>query len=239
MTLRRLLSAGVLLALFAALAGAPLDAQEKKKDKDPPAKKKDDEKKDEKASDKDAIPLLALVAEAGKKNDYRLDPTHGGGKTSYEDGPKTPGLLVGLELFPGVASKVEYVRGAKPIFLRQDGKGTIRSTGYTHGWVGAGIPVKLEAKPGYAVGGFKVHTSFGVIQGMSLVFYRITETGLDKNVSYDSKYYGHNDPASARLVGGTGEPILGIHGMVAADAKSKDFGLGLIIMGKDKKKKKD
>jgi hypothetical protein len=238
MTLRRLLSAGVLMALFAAFAGVPLDAQEKKK-KDPPAKKKDEEKKDEKASDKDALPLLALVEEAGKKNDYRLDPTHGGGKTSYEDGPKTPGLLVGLELFPGVANKVEYVRGAKPIFLRQDGKSTVRSTGNTHGWVGAGIPVRLEAKPGYAVGGFKVHTIFGEIQGMSVVFYRITETGLDKNDSYDSKYWGHNDPASAKLVGGTGEPILGIHGMVAADPRSKDFGLGLIIMGKDKKKKKD
>ena len=96
----------------------------------------------------------------------------------------------------------------------------------------------VEAKPGYAVAGLKVHTNFGEIAGMSVVFAKITETGLDMSDTEDSKYHGHEDPNTARKVVCTGEPILGIHGLVAADAKSHDFGLGLIVLGKEAKKKK-
>jgi len=69
------------------------------------------------------------------------------------------------------------------------------------------------------------------------VFAKITDSGLYMSDTDESKYLGHNDPNTARKVVLTGEPILGIHGLVSANAKSHDFGLGLTVIGKDKKKK--
>ena len=179
--------------------------------------------------------IMKLVDEAAKKKDYRNDSRHGNGKSPYEDTPSKPGIVIGLDIWPGVKDKTtQYVRGVRPLFLNNKGEVT---QGQIHGWVGAGS-VRLEAKPGYALGGYKVHTNFGEIAGMSLVYYKVTATGLDKSDSYDSKYYGHKDPNTAKLIGGTGEPIVGIHGLVADNAKSHDFGFGIIIMGKTPPKKK-
>lgn len=178
--------------------------------------------------------IMKVLEDAAKDKKYRRDPKHGNGTNPYEDTPTKPGLMIGLDIWPGTRDKtVQYVRGARPLFLNNKGE---KTQGEIHGWVGTGS-VRLEAKPGYALGGLKVHTNFGEIAGMLAVFYKITATGLDKSDSYESKYYGHKDPNSARLVGGTGEPIVGIHGLVAKDAKSHDFGLGLIILGDGKKKK--
>ena len=148
--------------------------------------------------------------------------------------PTKPGILIGLDVWPGTRDKtVQYVRGVRPIFLCNDGH---EYFGKQVGYVGTGS-VKLKAKPGYAVAGMKVHTDFGELSGISLVFAKITDTGLDMSETEESKYLGHNDPNTARKVVCNGEPILGVHGLVAANAKSHDFGLGLTVMGKEKKKK--
>ncbi len=225
MTVRRFAPVPALVALFGLLvsAPAPLGAQDKK---DKPATKT--------GLDDATTALMSHVEEAFKAKDFRHDPKHGDGKNPYDEMSTKPGILIGLDVWPGTRDKtVQYVRGVRPIFLCNDGK---KYTGKQVGWVGTGS-VKLEAKPGYAVAGMKVHTDFGELSGISLVFAKITETGLDMSDTEESKYYGHNDPNTARKVVCTGEPILGIHGLVAANAKSHDFGLGLIVMGKDKKKK--
>ena len=179
--------------------------------------------------------IMKVVTDAAKTRNYRHDQRHGDGKTPFEDTPSKPGLLIGLDIWPGVRDKTtQFVRGVRPLFLNNKGE---KSQGRIHGWVGSGS-VRVQAKPGYAVGGLKIHTDFGEIAGVSLVFYKITAAGLDKDDSYESTYYGHKDPNTARLVGGTGEPILGIYGLVADSPKSHNFGLGLIIVGDDKKKKK-
>jgi len=227
MAVRRFASVTVLFTLFALLVGfnAPTGAQDKK----------DKEKARPKDGDDATTALMSLVEEAVKAKDYRHDAKHGGGKTPYDEMASKPALLVGLDVWPGTRDKtVQYVRGVKPIWLGADGK---KYTGKTVGWVGVG-GVHLEAKPGYAVAGLKVHTNFGEIAGMSVVFAKITETGLDMSDTEDSKYYGHEDPNTAKNVVCTGEPILGIHGLVAGEAKSHDFGLGLIVMGKEPNKKK-
>jgi hypothetical protein len=183
--------------------------------------------------------IMKILEDAAKDKRYRNDARHGGGVNPYEDTPPKPGLMIGLDIWPGTRDKtVQYVRGARPVFLTN--KGEILD-GHGHGYVGTGS-VRLLAKPGYAVGGLKIHTDFGEVAGLSAVFYKVTATGLDKNDSYESKYYGHNDPNTAKLAGGTGDPVVGIHGLVAKEAKSHDFGIGLIMVGEKKpttpKKKK-
>jgi hypothetical protein len=224
MTVRRFAPVPALVGLFGLLVSAtPVGAQDPKAK---PATKT--------GLDETTAALMAHVEEAFKAKDFRHDPKHGDGKNPFDQMPAKPGILIGLDVWPGTRDKtVQYVRGVRPIFLCADGK---KYTGKIVGYVGTGS-VKLEAKPGYAVAGMKVHTDFGELSGIALVFAKITETGLDTGDTEESKYLGHNDPNTARKVACTGEPVLGIHGLVAANAKSHDFGLGLTVMGKDKKKK--
>jgi hypothetical protein len=218
---RRFTSLSAMIAVFVLTASA--GAQEKK---DKPANKN--------RLDDDTNKLLATVEEAVKAHDYRKDPKHGDGRTPYEE--VKPGLLVGFDLYGGVRDKTTtFVRGVKPVWLTKDGT---KLLGKTAGWVVGGSGLRVEAKPGYAVAGMKVHTDFGELAGVLIVFAKITENGLDMSDSYESKYFGHNDPNTARKVVCTGEPIVGIHGLVADSAKSHDFGLGLVVMGKEEGKKK-
>jgi hypothetical protein len=188
------------------------------------------DKKEEQS--KETVELLKLVEEAAKAKDYRIDKTHGGGKAPYDDYPSKPGFLIGMNIWPGLQGKNAIIKGVQPIYETTDGK----KFGGKFGWF-VTPPTRVDAKAGYAVGGLKMHTSAGTIQGMSIVFFRVTETGLDKTDSYESKWFGHKDPTTAFKVGMDGNPVLGIHGMVHDDSKNPDFGLGLIMMGEKKKKK--
>lgn len=227
MAARRFAPLFAVLALFGLLISVPTPtgAQEKKKDK--PASKT--------GLDESTTALMNLVEEAIKAKDYRHDARHGNGKTPYDLMPPRPGILVGLNVWPGTRDKgVQYVRGIQPIWLCNDGE---KHKGKIVGNVGSGA-VKCEAKAGYAVAGLKIHTEFGEIAGMSVVFAKITDTGLDMSDTDESKYYGHDDPNTAHKAVCTGDPILGVHGLVETNSKSHDFGLGLIVLGKDGKKKK-
>ena len=97
MPVRRLASVTVLLALFTLLVGvsAPTEAQDKK-DKDK-AKAKD--------GDDATTALMSMVEEAVKAKDYRHDPKHGNGKTPYDQMASKPAVLVGLDIYPGRATR--------------------------------------------------------------------------------------------------------------------------------------
>jgi hypothetical protein len=228
MTVRRLASVSLLVAAFGLLACwcAPAGAQEKK---DKPATKS--------GLDEETTKLLTTVDEAIKARDYRKDAKIGNGRNPYELMPAKPGIVIGFDVFPGRKDKTtDYIRGIKPVWLLNDGQKVL---GKTEGWVGDGSGVAHErAKPGYAVAGLKYHNFFGHIQGLSVVYAKVTETGLDMSDSYDSKWYGHEDPNTAKKAACTGEPVLGIHGMVADNYKSDEFGVGLVVMGKEEGKKK-
>jgi hypothetical protein len=223
MSSRRFVPATILLVASGLLASftAPAAAQkEKKKD----------------ALDETTTALMEVLKKAAEDKDFRKDPKHGGGATPFDEAPAKPGLLVGFDLYPGIKDKTtQHVRGVRAVYLTNDGKTTL---GKVYGWTTGIGAVRVKAKDGYAVAGIKVHTSFGEIDGMSVVFAKITESGLDMKDSYDSKYYGHKDPDTARKVVCTGEPIVGIHGLISDNARNRDFALGLIVMGKDPKKDK-
>jgi hypothetical protein len=236
MTVRRLVSGMALLAAFGLVAGfsAPTGAQEKK-DKDKPAPKPATKPK----VDEPTAAILTLIDEAMKAHDYRKAEKVGGGVKPYEELPSKPAILIGFNVYPGRKDKTtDYVRGIKPVWLRGDGE---RILGKAYGWIGDGSGMVQErAKDGYAVAGIKANNFFDHIQGISVVYAKITDTGLDMSDSYESKYYGHADPTKAREYVCTGEPVIGVHGMIADNYKSDHFGLGLIVLGKDggKKKKK-
>lgn len=218
MNLRRVISGAILLAVLGMCASfvGPAQAQKEKKKEE---------------LDKDTLALLAQVEEATKAKDFRVDKTHGGGSKPYDDYPSKPGYLIGMTVWPMIHNKKEIVHGIQPIYQTTDKK----VYGGKFGWLGTGS-VQVMAKPGYAVGGLKMHTSFGTIQGMALVFMKITESGLDKSDTYDSRWFGHGDPTTAFKVGMDGNPVLGVHGMVHEDQKNPDFGVGLVLMGEKKKK---
>lgn len=212
----------VLLAL-----AAPLLAQ---------AKKKEPKKADLGVDQETFDAFMKLVEEAGTKQDFRMDPKIGRGSTAFEDSPSKPGVVVGAVLYPGIRNKsTQYIRGIRVIYLNKDGVKT-QSSIRGHVATEAGS-IRIEAKPGYALTGWKANTSVGIIDGLSLTFQKITATGLNPDDSYETKYYGSEDPLKARYHGGHGEAVLGVHGLLADNAKSHDFALGLILMGKTAKPK--
>jgi hypothetical protein len=232
MILRRLASASALLAAIGLMAGfAAQSGAQDKKDKAKPATKS--------RLDEPTTALMTLVEEALKAHDYRKAEKVGGGVTPYEEVTTKPAIIVGFNIYPGRKDRMtDYIRGIKPYWLRNDGE---RTSGKAFGWIGDGAGVAKElAKPGYAVAGIKANNFFDQIEGFSVVYAKITDTGLDMSESYESKYYGHGDPTKAKAYVCTGEPILGVHGLIADNYKSDHFGLGLIVLGKDggKKKKK-
>jgi hypothetical protein len=201
----------------------------------PAAAQKEKEKKKD-GLDETTSALMDVLKKAAEDKDFRRDRKHGGGTTPYDEAPAKPGLIVGFDLYPGVRDKtVQYVRGVRAVYLTSDGKTTL---GKVYGWTSGIGAVRVKAKDGYAVAGCKIHTSGDEIDGMSIVFAKITESGLDMKDSYDSKYYGHRDPDTAPKVVCTGEPIVGIRGLISEKASSHHFGFGLVVVGKDPKKDK-
>src|SRR4029078_11070953 len=94
MALGRIASAFALTAMVGLLASSPgsVTAQ---------AKKEKDKGVDKETLDS----FMKLVEEAAKNKDYSEDKTYGGGSTGYEDAPAKPGVLVGLDLWPGIKDK--------------------------------------------------------------------------------------------------------------------------------------
>src|SRR5438093_721175 len=103
MSLRRIVSASVLLAvvgLFASFIG-PVQAQKEKKKEE---------------LDKDTVALLAVIEEATKAKDTRADKTHGGGSKPWDDSPSKPGYLIGMTVWPMIHNKKEIIHGIQPIY---------------------------------------------------------------------------------------------------------------------------
>jgi formylglycine-generating enzyme required for sulfatase activity/tRNA A-37 threonylcarbamoyl transferase component Bud32 len=145
----------------------------------------------------------------------------GTGKDAYEDIPKEAALLIGFDVTYGKFGSSRTITTFRPIFLTRTG----RVTGTTHGIPGEGL-IRVEAKPGYAVGAVTIKAGLGV-DGMSVTFMEISETGLNPNRAYDSEWLGGMGGGPKTLVGGTGAPVVGIFG-ATAEGTSTYNGLGLV-----------
>jgi len=109
----------------------------------------------------------------------------------------------------------------RPIFLTQKG----RITGTTHGNPGERL-IRVEAKPGYAVGALTIKAGLGV-DGMSVTFMEIDEDGLNPNRTYESEWLGGMGGDEKKRIAGTGAPVVGIYG-ATAEGTSTFNGLGVV-----------
>jgi hypothetical protein len=167
-----------------------------------------------------AFPDAVRAAVAGRQ----VEDTGNFAGASYRDVASDGSVLVGLEV--GLARwfdrQIPYV--VRPIFRKGD-----------HEWAGgtAGsfssrqvIRVLREvARPGYAVGAMWLRIGAG-IDRLCLVYFKITDTGLDPADHYTGPWIGSSDGGNDHFVDGKGRPIVGL----TADAeRDQARSLGFVL----------
>lgn len=148
----------------------------------------------------------------------------GSGREPYEEIPKGGGLLTGFEVTYGNFGGNPTVTTVRPIFSTMAG----RLLGATHGNPGEGV-IRVEAKPGYAVGAVTIKAGAGV-DGMSLTFMQIRDNKLNPKQAYESQWLGGLGGEAKMTLTANGEPIVGIVGRTAEGASTFN-GLGLVTIG--------
>jgi hypothetical protein len=165
--------------------------------------------------------LLERVGEAVREDRTTQTNKMGTGKDAYAEVPKEGALLIGFEVTYGKFGNNPTVTTFRPIFLTRTG----RVMGTTHGIPGEGL-IRVQAKPGYAVGAVTIKAGLGV-DGMSVTFMEIREGGLNPNRAYESEWLGGMGGGPKTKVVGTGAPVVGIFG-ATAEGTSTFNGLGLV-----------
>jgi hypothetical protein len=140
-----------------------------------------------------------------------------GGKGTFSERPKKPGVLIGFEVGLGRFVNIEVIYALRPIYLTPDGE----RTGAAHGLFpvdqGGSLrsqvsrTVKVKAKPGYAVGGLTARQGL-LLNGMSLRFERIDGNRLDPRDSYSSDWIGDRTGGGEVSFATKGMLAIGIHG---------------------------
>jgi hypothetical protein len=152
----------------------------------------------------------------------------GTGKDAYEEVPEAGGLLVGFELTYGRFGDSRTIMTVCPLFCTPSG----RVVGTTHG-VPTPEVVRVEARSGYAVGAVTIKAGLGV-DGMSVTFMEIQESGLDPQRAYESAWLGGRGGGAPTKLGGSGAPVVGIFGKTAERPQSTFNGLGLVTASEEK-----
>jgi hypothetical protein len=150
-------------------------------------------------------------------SDELSEPSDGlyGGKLGivFRDIPEQPAILKGLiaRTMPnGIWGGIDGVQG---IFETPSGTWVGPARGEA---VGSGSDVRVEAKPGYAVGVIELKYDER-LHGMRLIFMRIKDGHLDPNDKYRSRWVGARSGGKEASLGGNGKPITGITGRTAND----------------------
>jgi hypothetical protein len=171
--------------------------------------------------------LLQRVGAAVKAGRTTLSPQMGTGKDPYEEVPPEGALLIGFEVTQGRFGANLTIKTVRPIFMTPSG----RKLGKTHGVPGEGV-IRVEAKPGYAVGAVTIKAGLGV-DGMSVTFMEIGPRGLSSSRAYESEWLGGMGGGEKTKLGGTGAPVVGIFGKTADGPQSTFNGLGLVTMARE------
>lgn len=130
------------------------------------------------------------------------------------------GVLVGLEVGLTKVAGRDAVRAVRPIFRVGDKETRGEQRGTT-----PSKPIKLVAKPGYAVGGMNVR--FGAnADGLSLIYMKLDSDGdLDPTTAYESDWVGSKGGQASKF-GGNGIAVIGLAGRATSKAVT---GLGLVL----------
>ena len=148
------------------------------------------------------------------------------GSPEFRDHAPAGGLLVGFELGLGKFAGQDSIVAVRPIYR----VGEKETLGEQYG-TDVTRPVKVLAKPGYAVGAMSIRASIPIF-GFSVTFMKVTADGkLDPKDSYESDFIGAPG-AGTVLLTGEGTAVVGLLGKV----NDKDaVGLGLIYTTTAKK----
>jgi hypothetical protein len=141
-------------------------------------------------------------------------------KSAIADTPLEGGVLVGFELGLGKEGKDEVIYALRALYLSKGGptksqdfgpffdkqvpNGKLQKTKVTR-------TVRIEADPGYAVGGVSLRTRFG-ITGMQVTFQRLKGPNLDPKQSYTSDWVGEPNKDGNQSLTSNGSPIVGVFG---------------------------
>jgi len=142
------------------------------------------------------------------------------GLTPFSESPRGA-LLVGFDIDLGR----EGLAGLRPIYRTAQGPYSTRGLGS----FAAGkttFQLKLEAKPGYAIGGIRVKQSDGV-RAISLVFRKLNGLKLDENDSYETGWAGNTRAGDEVLLDSHESVVIGVHGFAEGEAV---LGIGLICL---------
>jgi hypothetical protein len=97
--------------------------------------------------------------------------------------------------------------GLRPVYRNAEGE----ISGQQNGPTGK-FGVLVKAKPGYVVGGLRTISTRNV-DAVSVLFFRVEGTGLKTTDTYSTEWIGEVGNGSEALLGGTGEPVVGIQGI--------------------------
>ncbi len=170
--------------------------------------------------------LFAHVEATVKQGHTLSSQQHGRSDEAFVDVPEVGALLIGLDVVTGKFFDDTIIRSVRPLYWSREGTKVGAWRGNADGQA-----VRIEAKPGYAVGGLNVRAGLGVVN-LSLVFMRVTDRRLDPTDRYETPPIGGSSGGSEReMLGGDGRPVVGIHGMSSRPDKQEGWiGIGLVTI---------
>lgn len=141
---------------------------------------------------------------------------------SHRDVLPEGGLLVGFDVATVPYGASTYISGLRPIFLTLTGE----KLGTVIGDLGAS-PVRVIAKPGYAVGKLFCRTG-GYLDALTITFMRVGDRGLIVDDAYDSRHGGGGGNDYGPF-GGNGAFLVGIHGFFAPFGNNSKPGITSVV----------
>ena len=172
-----------------------------------------------------ATPKVPVIPNPGAIGGRASRIAGGAGALEFRDHAPTGGLLVGFELGLGQFGGQDCIVAVRPIYRVGDKE----TPGEQYG-TDTSRPVKVLAKPGYAIGAMTIRASLPIF-GLSATFMKVTDGKLDPKDAYESDWIG-TPGAGTVLMTGDGTAVVGL----LAKANEKDaVGLGLIYTTTAKK----
>jgi hypothetical protein len=161
---------------------------------------------------------VQAAVKAGKAKDSRAMGT---GDVPFRSVSQAGSLLVGLDIGYGSFVGNPVIHGIRPIFQTPRGK----AYGLLYGVPSTKI-VRIEAKPGHAIGAITVKAGLG-IDGLSITFMEVEGDGLNPSKSYETDWYGGMGGGPKTKLGGDGSFVVGIFGKLSRDLKAVN-GFGIV-----------
>ncbi len=139
----------------------------------------------------------------------------------FKDVAPEGALLAGFDVGLGKWGQNDIVVAIQPTYRARDGSEVL---GKQHG-TDMSRPVRVLAKPGYAVAGITVQW-MAAINGLSVTFMRVNVRALDHKSSYESDWIGTKGRGTEKVLGGEGQFVIGV---VVHENNKNCTGLGLYL----------